>query len=722
MGGLTGTGGAGGDAGGAVSACPSGEPNPNGYCWRSARIGGGGFVSGIITSRAEPNLIYARTDVGGAYRWHEPSQAWRPLLDWVSEEEVGFLGVESLALDAREPSRLYMLVGIRYFNGGKTAILRSTDYGETFSVQDVTAQFTAHGNGMGRQSGERLAVDPNDGRVLFAGTRTNGLFESSDYGVTWERVTGLDVTSTPNDNGIPFVIFDPASGVPGEPSRTLYVGVSRAGEDNIFVSTDAGASFAPIPEQPTAFVPQRAALASDGTLYVTYGNGAGPHPSDVDPMDAGALFKLDTASGVWTDITPLRDASNRAFGGISIDPVDPARLVATTINTYQQQPWGYGDRIFTSDDAGATWVDLIAAGRVQMDTGGFPWIENNAIHWAGSIEVDPFDPERAFVTSGNGIFMTSELRAATSTWRFTVDGLEETVPLDALSVPGVPLITALGDYDGFIHTDLALSPATGRHAPNIGTTQSIAVAALDPARLARVGNALYLSRDGGQSWAEAARPTEDTGGSLAFSADGDVLLWSAASGAQRTTDDGQTWSLVLGLGGGAMPVADSVNASKFYAYDAESGSFLASSDGGQSFTPASALPGGGARRIRVLPGVEGEIWVALNAGGLSRSRDSGASFEPIEGVQSCRAIGFGAPAPGQSSPAAYIWGAAGGGPRGSYRSIDGGQSWTRINDDLHEYGGPGNGEFIFGDVNVFGRVFMSSAGRGLIVGEPARAE
>ena len=33
-------------------------------------MGGGGFVSAIITSKTEKNLIYARTDVGGAYRWN----------------------------------------------------------------------------------------------------------------------------------------------------------------------------------------------------------------------------------------------------------------------------------------------------------------------------------------------------------------------------------------------------------------------------------------------------------------------------------------------------------------------------------------------------------------------------------------------------------------------------------------------------------------------------
>src|SRR5690606_2887938 len=41
-------------------------PNASGYVWRPVVMGGGGFVSGIVTSRAQPGLVFARTDVGGA--------------------------------------------------------------------------------------------------------------------------------------------------------------------------------------------------------------------------------------------------------------------------------------------------------------------------------------------------------------------------------------------------------------------------------------------------------------------------------------------------------------------------------------------------------------------------------------------------------------------------------------------------------------------------------
>ncbi|HEU4389441.1 MAG TPA: hypothetical protein VFV34_16675, partial [Blastocatellia bacterium] len=59
------------------------------------------------------------------------------------------------------------------------------------------------------------------------------------------------------------------------------------------------------------------------------------------------------------------------------------------------------------------------------------------------------------------------------------------------------------------------------------------------------------------------------------------------------------------------------------------------------------------------------------------------------------------------------------GVRGIYRSDDGGVTWVRINDDQHQYASTGNA--ITGDQRVYGRVFFSTNGRGIIWGEPGAA-
>src|SRR5207247_2223358 len=48
------------------------------YTWRNAQIVGGGFVPSIIYNQTQPDLVYARTDIGGAYRRDPLTQRWVP--------------------------------------------------------------------------------------------------------------------------------------------------------------------------------------------------------------------------------------------------------------------------------------------------------------------------------------------------------------------------------------------------------------------------------------------------------------------------------------------------------------------------------------------------------------------------------------------------------------------------------------------------------------------
>ena len=688
------------------------------YKWDNVAMGGGGFVSGIVTSKSERGVVYARTDVGGAYRYDSRSGRWVGLSDWVAETDKGQFGVESLAVDPRNAANLYMLVGIDYFNGGKTAILRSTDYGKSFTVTDVTAQFKVHGNGMGRSTGERLQVDPGSSNVLYVGTRNNGLFKSVDSGATWNRVNALNVNGTPNGVGIGFVLIDPTSVAQGTAKR-IYVGVSRYGSvgPSLYLSKDGGATFAPVAGAPAGLIPQRAALTPKGRLYLTYGNGAGPHNgADSEPLDQGQIWEYNTVGGVWTNVTPA--GVNRAFGGISVDPTNPKRLVASTVNTWwlqREDPSAtWGDRIYTSVDAGRTWTDLMDRG-MTVDPDGIGWIAPHGIHWAGAVEFDPFDPKSAWVISGNGLFKTSDIDAPKSSWKFDVRGIEETVVFGLESIPNGPLVSVIGDFDGFIQD--APDQYGVQHKPMTGTTTGLAVATQAPHVMARVGNALFTSTNMGASW-EQAPSVMAPKGNLALSTDGLVLLHSPENSTTtyRSTDAGASWSAVAGLSvNNARPVADPVNPAKFYVYDRDTGKLLASADGGASFNPLAQLSAGGSAILRATPGREGDLWACLASNGLSRSTDAGATFTKVGKIGSCETLGLGKEAPGANHPTLYMWGAVGA-ARGLMRSIDQGASWDRVNDDAHQYGGPAVG-WITGDMNTYGTVYMSTTGRGVAYGK-----
>lgn len=684
-----------------------GEP----YAWDNVAIGGSGFVSGIVTSKTEKGLIYIRTDVGGAYRWDGASRRWIPLLDWVSDRETGLLGVESIAIDPGAPAKVYLSTGISYLNGGASAILKSSDYGKTFTKIDVTRQFKVDGNGMGRGNGEKLQVDPVNGKILYVGTRANGMFKSVDEGLSWQHLDGLPVAATPNKNGVSFVVLDPASAAGGA-TRRLFAGVSRYGSvgANMYVSSDAGESFTALTGGPTALMPQRAVLAK-GSLVVVYAKGAGPW-GDVahgEGMEQGEVWKYDIAARKWSNISP---PLNRAYAGITVDPANQDRMIVSTID-YYQKPGAMGDKFFETLDGGKRWRSIVDQG-VRIDPNGVSWIAGSFIHWTASIEFDPFDTRTLMVVSGNGIFSSTDIHAAPAVWKFEDAGLEESVPLNMVSIPGGPAISAIGDYDGFRHTDA--SQYAPIHTPTMGTTWGLDYAAADPNVVARVGSAMYLSHDMGVSWKKTAS-LKGKQGQLALSADGKVIVHSPEQSAASyySTDGGDSWKAVKGLNG-ARPVADPVNARKFYALSGAS--LLVSTDGGASFAPAGTLAGAtGSKAVRAAPGREGDVWVALYDGGLARSTDSGASFSNLANVGYAAAVGFGKAAPGAGYPAVYIWGSVDG-VRGVFRSTDSGASWVRINDDNHQYGGPGDAQFLIGDANTYGVVYMSTAGRGIVTGKP----
>lgn len=708
------------------------------YTFGTLAIGGGGFVSGIV---AQGKSKYARTDVGGAYKWNKENCSWKPITNFISEDDKGLLSIEAMAIDPQNEQNIYLLGGCQYFSSQKTAVMYSKDGGETFETADVTSLLFVHGNGQGRNCGERIAVDPNNSNIVFCGGRANNpLIKSEDGGATWSPVSSLKnvytssvnwpsweskkYATTPDENGTTAIVFDGSKSAGGKTQR-IFIGISLKGDSNVYVSEDGGSSWEAISALPSQFIPCRMKMDPQGNLLIAYSDACVSGTS-------GAIYRYNPNTKKAEDISPCGD---KGFGDVAVSPKDANKLVVSTNNTWIPQKWdngasANGDIYWTSIDGGKTWRSL--QNNMVLTNNGVTWIPGYAIHWSGSLCFDPSDDSKISTTSGNGIFTCNNIWCeGEPTFYFDVNGLEETVALDLVSVPNGDLMSVIGDYTGFIHEDIhQFAPI---HDPAPGTTGGINYYSKDPKVMMRMANtAFFYTTSGHNGWKECASKTDfsyqnpycptcapqasNEGKCAITKANGKyrffIIPGPGTSGIYYSDDNGSSWNKISGTQQATHIQVDPENDA--YVYAGGKNTFYRSSDYGKSFESQN-LTNGEFGRIAIIPGKEGVIYAPGGTNGLYVSEDHGESFQKISNVSFCEAVGAGV---GKSSDyVLYIWGNANECGTGIFRSEDYGKTWIHINDEQNQFGGPGNGQFIVGDWNTYGRFYMSSVGLGIIYGE-----
>ncbi|MCE5301186.1 MAG: endoglucanase [Spirochaetia bacterium] len=710
---------------GLITACASGTiknfasdaATTTAYTWKSVVTGGGGFIPGVVFHPAEKGLCYLRTDMGGAYRYDPEGEKWVCITDMFGKDESEYNGILSIGLDPNDTGRVYLMTG-KYTQdwAGKGAFRISTDRGDNWKT--VKLPFKVGGNEDGRGAGERVAVDPNLGSIIFMGSTGDGLWRSVDHGSSWERVAGF----TPVN--VNFVVFDGTSGTKGSATKRLFAAADD-GAGSLYVSNDAGSTWTLVAGRPQGLIALRNSITPQD-LYLTYSDATGPNGAK-----HGSVWKYNIAAGTWTDLKV--PAGMGGFSGISINPKDPKTIIVSTLNR-----WDPLDEIYLTHDGGKTWAPRIA--KAAWDSSYAPYSKRSEFikpHWISCVVLDPYDPDRAIFTTGYGLWESRNINAKKPLWAFRNNGIEEPVPMQIISPPkGARLFTALGDIDGFRYEDnLDVSPDS-RYNPIRWTTLSIAAAYANPDIMVKAFNRSpygAYSKDNGKSWIDFGDyPGDATAGgsrAIAISADGKIVVWAAEksvnwqvqdSSLRRSENLGEEWTVCGGIPEGKYhPVADTVNPAKFYVFSGEEGTMYVSADFGVSFTktftglPLQVDAGWQAANAVPAPGIEGDVWFSSGRGGFYRTTDSGKSFSMIKSVDEAYRFGFGKAADGKTYPAIYLWGTIHG-VTGLFRSDDEAKTWTRINDDRHQYGWIHN---VTGDMREYGRCYISAEGRGSLYGD-----
>lgn len=699
------------------------------YQWSSVKMGGGGFVTGVIVHPNSPDIVYVRTDVGGVFRWNVEERNWTQLIKADRLPNNISYSIESMAIAPQDPNILYIATGAytkknKNLNPGN--LLKSSDRGNSWQVLNLSLPMG--GNEFWRWTGERLAIDPNNSNLVYFGSRLNGLWKTEDGGKTWNQVnpslvpTGNSHPETNQLAGITYVVFDANSGTINGKTKVIYAGVSGEG---IYRSNDAGTTWELLTNGPAKdLVPQQAVVNNQGELITSF--------YGIKNKLDGGVWKF-TPSG-WQDITPKKE---RNYSAITVDPNKPNTIFVVT---YPMTP----EDIYRSDDGGKTWVVL------KNTLNGINWWPNWSFYTlTGGIAISRSHPEQIWLTNGIGVWQTENANQQNVKWSAAVNGIEETVSFDAISTPkGASLITAIADFDGFRHDCLNAIPIKSHGNGIFNTTTSLAYSSNNPNFIVSVGANHHeswkiragFSVDNGKNWQnfpsieQKTHPEELVFGNVAVSASNTKnIVWQPTKGKLPyfTKDGGRNWQKIdffsdEKIGGGVHTdlwnpqkalAADSVKDGTFYIYHHRRGQLIRTDDGGETWQivneklPAEVWRGA---NLRSAPNMKGEIWLSLKDRGLYRSSNFGQDFTKVDSVEEANVLGFGKAAPNVSNPTIFVQGKVKGGV-GVFRSTDLGTSWVKIVD--YPDGNFSGTLTLVGDMNVFGRVFLGTDGNGFIYGE-----
>ncbi len=695
------------------------------YDWKNVKIGGGGYITGMKVHPQDPNIIYLRTDVGGAYRWNPATQEVEQIINF---RNGNYYGVAGIALHPTNKNIVYLAVD-RGNTASNSAILKSTNRGDTWQVIPTdNFKFGANGGRNNSDTDDRdregspIAVNPNDANELWVGSREKGLWRLN--GTSWTRIAAGTIPDNNLENSIRNVLFHPTD------ANYIYVGYYNYG---IYRSSNGGASFSPINGGNNKLRDvSDLSFSKNGTkLYAACRN--------------NGVFKLNNplTSTNWTN-TNIGDANvNWGYLTVTASPHNDNIVVAC--------PAGTGGnnfaRLHVSYDSGNTWTKKNNATSVTI----FNWNQNNGkgLH-TGQLAFDSANPNKLYFTSWSGLWYTSNWQANQVAWSNDMSyGHEEIVNTGLTAFPPNNNGTVLGansaDHAGWIITDpdnypsediKDLTTPSGSYIKGAGT----AICEQFPANIVvsstrnwkdSDGYILY-STDAGQSFSRANGYQTAWGKANVAIAQRNPnnIVVVCSAGVKYSTDRGATFNNANDISGVSATnsvffshrplVADAVANNTFYIYNRNNAKVYRSTNNGQNWSERGTIPDNfkltnesNSTRLAAAPGREGHLWINHKDKGLYRSTNGGGTWNKINNVSKAIAMSIGKEKTPGGYPTIYILGRLSGQSQSwIYRSTDQGATWEQISDDSTLFL-EARIRHMAADRSEFGKVYISASGMGV---------
>lgn len=253
------------------------------------------------------SVIYAGIS-GNVFKSTDGGTSWSEINNGLGS----YTTMNSLAIDQTNTSTIYA--------GNSKGVYKSTNGGLNWSQTALYLSFRYTPSTV-----YSLAINPNNSQIIYAGTYSSDIFESTDSGTKWSR-TNLNIVS-----GGYFVTVYPIQSLAIDPANTetIYAGTDGRG---LYKSVDGGASWNRMENGLTSSDVRSIAIDKISTKTIYAGT-------------AGGVFKSVDGGANWNIMN--KGLTSKSVNCFAIDPTNTEVIYTAT-----------SGGVFKTSDGGNNWIKL----------------------------------------------------------------------------------------------------------------------------------------------------------------------------------------------------------------------------------------------------------------------------------------------------------------------------------------------------------------------------